>query len=475
MNFIFFMPDELRAESVGCYGHPLAPTPHMDRLAGEGVRFEQCSVQHTVCSPSRCSLMTGWYPHVRGHRTLWHLLRTDEPNLLRSLKGAGYDVKWYGKNDLLAAECFADSVTTAESRGRGMFGPNPYPLEDPRYYSFLYEPYPGPVEEHGDWANVQGAVEYLHTRPQNPFMIYLPLTFPHCPYSAPPRWHDAVDPAALPPLRPADLPGKPDFHAHIRRTRRLGELDEDFLRKLQAVYLGMTGFVDEMLGRLLQALEDTGLADNTAVFVMSDHGDWAGDWGLVEKWPSALDDPLVRVPLIARLPGGATGHVVTEPVELMDLFATVHELAGVPVGHTHFSRSLVPQLQGAAGDPDRAVFAEGGYAAHEPHCFEGHEGGDQALRTPAHIYYPKTRLQQDHPESVCRATMIRTATHKLIHRAHGQSELYDLVADPRELRNLHGQPPAAAVQQALERRMLDWYVETADVTPLAEDPRGLPR
>ncbi|MCB0187379.1 MAG: sulfatase-like hydrolase/transferase, partial [Caldilineaceae bacterium] len=75
MNFIIFQPDELRAESVGCYGHPLAPTPNIDALAAQGTRFDQCHVQHSVCTPSRCSMMTGWYPHVRGHRTLWHLLR----------------------------------------------------------------------------------------------------------------------------------------------------------------------------------------------------------------------------------------------------------------------------------------------------------------------------------------------------------------------------------------------------------------
>ncbi|MCD6291273.1 MAG: sulfatase-like hydrolase/transferase [Anaerolineae bacterium] len=68
MNFIFFMPDELRAESIGCYGHPNVVTPNMDALAAEGTRFDQCHVQHPVCSPSRCSMMTGWYPHARGQR-----------------------------------------------------------------------------------------------------------------------------------------------------------------------------------------------------------------------------------------------------------------------------------------------------------------------------------------------------------------------------------------------------------------------
>lgn len=473
-NFILFNPDEMRAESVACYGHPLSITPNMDALAAEGVRFDQCHVQHPVCTPSRASFMTGWYPHVRGHRTLWHCLRPDEPNLLRDLKSAGYEVHWWGKNDLLAAESFADSVTQAESRPGPRSGPNPYPFEDPRYFSFLYEPYRGPVEEHGDWANVQGAIDFLRSGPRNPFVAYLPISFPHCPYSAPPRWHDAVDPDALPALRPPDLPGKPDFHTLIRQMRRLGEVDAAHLRKLQAVYLGMIGFVDEMLGRLLQTLEETGLAGNTVVMVFSDHGDWAGDFGLVEKWPSALDDTLTRVPFIIRAPGGVAGHVVREPVEMFDMAATVYDLAGVEPQHTHFAHSLCPQIAGAAGDPDRAVFAEGGYDRHEPHCFEG-RATDKALWADGkHIYYPKLRQQQEYPDSVCRTVMVRTATHKLIHRAHGICELYDMQADPQELRNLHGDPAHAAIRTQLERRLLDWYLATSDVTPFGEDPRGLP-
>lgn len=483
MNFIFFMPDELRAESVGCYGHPLAPTPNIDRLASEGTRFAQCHVQHPVCTPSRCSMMTGWYPHVRGHRTLWHTLRPDEPNLLRYLKGAGYDVYWGGKNDLLSPESFADSVTDFRlgDRSRRALGGNraglapPYPPDDPRYYSFLYDPPPvDRIEQLNDFRNVDGAIELLRSKPAAPFAIYLPLTFPHCPYYAPPPWHDAIDPATVPPLRPAGLPGKPDFHALIRETRRLGDLDEATLRKINAVYLGMTGVIDHLLGELLAALDESGLAGDTAVFFLSDHGDWAGDYGLVEKWPSALDDTITRVPLIARVPGGARGHVVQEQVELFDLTATVLDLAGIPARHTHFARSLAPQLGGAAGDPDRAVFAEGGYDSHEPHTFEGRPTDPIAGRGPDHIYYPKGRLQQDVPESVCRATMIRTLTHKLVHRPLGVSELYDLAADPQELRNVHGREEYAAVQRDLERRLLDWYVRTSDVTPFDEDPRGLP-
>lgn len=485
MNFILFNPDEMRAESVGCYGHPLAPTPHIDRLAAEGTRFDQCHAQHPVCTPSRCSFMTGWYPHARGHRTLWHTLRPDEPNLLRYLKQAGYEVLWGGKNDLLAPESFTDSVDDfrlgqrASSRAirpsRG--GRNPFPPDDPRFYSFLYEPVAETVEELGDFANVDGAIAYLRSKPSKPFCLYLPLTFPHCPYFAPGEWHDTINPETLPPLRPVIEQGKPDFHRRIRETRRLDRLDEAFFRKLNAVYLGMIGVTDYLLGLLLAALEETGHADDTTVLFFSDHGDWAGDYGLVEKWPSALDDTITRVPFIARVPGAAKpGHIVREQTELFDLMPTVLELAGVSARHTHFAHSLVSQINGAPGDPERAVFAEGGYARHEPHCFEGQAHRDQFARAPDHIYYPKGKLQQDHPESVCRAAMIRTSSHKLMHRAAGEgvSELYDLTEDPRELNNRAEDASLGTVRADLERRLLDWYLQTSDVTPLDEDPRGFP-
>lgn len=476
MNFIFFQPDELRAESVGCYGHPLVPTPNIDALAAQGTRFDQCHVQHSVCTPSRCSMMTGWYPHVRGHRTLWHLLRPDEPHLLKYLKQAGYTVLMYGKNDLLAPASFADSVTEARSHGKNMFGPNPYDFTDPRYYSFLYEPYTGPLAEQSDYANVQAAIQFLKSKPKQPFCLFLPLTFPHCPYSAPQPWHDLIDPADLPPLRPADLPDRPAFHALVRRYRRLDQLatteQDKLLRKIQAVYLGMTGFIDHLLGQLLNALADSGLADSTTVTFTSDHGDYAGDYGLVEKWPSAGEEVITRVPLLVRTPGGKAGHVVQEPVELFDLMATTLEQADIGAQHTHFARSYTAQLQGAAGDAKRAAFTEGGYARPEAHCFEGRPVRDLFARDERNIYYPKGQQQQEHPDSVGRMIAMRTATHRLVYRPTGQCEFYDLASDPQELYNLYDNVAASAPQQALTAQLLAWLVQSSDVTPFATDPRG---
>src|SRR3989442_1583205 len=301
-----------------------------------------------------------------------------------------------------------------------------------------------------------------------------PVGIPPGRYWAPAGCPAPSAPAALPPPGPRAA-GKPSFQARIRATRRLDELGEPVFRQIRAVYLGMISYADFLLGELLRTLDETGLSESTVVIVFSDHGDWAGDYGLVEKWPSALDDAITRVPFVVRAPGGARGQVVPELIELFDLAPTVLELAGIEPRHTMLARSLAPQIAGAPGDPTRAAFAEGGYDPHELHCFEGHPGGDQLARDPGHIYYPKARLQQDEPLTVCRAAMVRTASHKLIRRPLERSELYDLRADPGEMRNRHGEPEYADVQRELELRPLDWDVPTADVTPREEDRRGFAR
>jgi choline-sulfatase len=475
MNFVIFNPDEWRGDYAGCSGHPLVRTPNLDRLAAAGTRFENAFVQHTVCSPSRCSFMTGWYPHTLGHRTLWHLLQPDQPNLLKYLKQAGYEVAWFGKNDLLASESFPDSVDYYDDYP-GFLPPDLQPAfapDEPGYYSFLYDPTPGTIEEHVDTLKVNAGLDFLRRDHDKPFCLYLPLSTPHCPYTAPKPYHEMYSPDDVPDLRPPELPGKPSYHQLIRRTRGLDRADESVLRKLNAVYCGTITMIDELLGRVLTTLEETGLAENTTVIVFTDHGDWAGDYGLVEKWSAALDDCLLRTPLVIRTPGGKAGHVVREPVEVFDQMATVLELAGIEADHEHFARSLVAQLHGAAGDADRAVFAEGGYAADQHNRFE--LDGLEYPRNTRQMYYPKISSSLDHPLSVCRSAMIRTATHKLVHRpASGEHELYDLVADPRELHNLHGQADHEQTRRELERRLLDWFVRTGDVVPHRADNRGMP-
>ena len=469
-NLIFFMPDEMRAESISCYGNPIVQTPNLDQLSSQGVRFSQCFAQNPVCGPSRCSLMTGWPVHVHGHRSLYYFLRPNEPNLFRYLRQGGYDVYWFGKNDILACASFADSVTkwqtangSAEEKVR-----NPWSFNDPHYYSFLFEEGDEP-ENYSDYANVTAAVRILESREsKKPCCIFLPLDFPHPPYSAPKGFHNMYHPDQVPPLRPIGRSRKPNFHDGIRKSYRLDELSDNDFRKIQAVYLGMISYTDWLLGRLLEGVGKTGHNENTFIFVFSDHGDYAGDYGLVEKWPSGLEDVLTKVPLIVWGPGVMQEHVSEEIVELYDVMPTCLELANVEPQHTHFARSLMPQLRGERGDVNRAAFCEGGYNTYEPQCFE------PLLTPPTTIYYPKTELEIDHPEMVRRAAMVRTQNYKLILRPGGESELYDLKRDPREINNLYGEQDYRSMQLEMHTRMIDWYILTADAAPRDKDPRELP-
>ncbi len=474
LNFIFFQPDEMRAESLGCYGHPVIKTPNYDRLAAEGIRFDQCHVQNAQCTPSRVSMMTGVYPHCAGHRSMWHLIRPHEPHLFKYLHEAGYDIHWFGKNDMLAPgslSCIKEYYEHKDDKRK-----NRWQSGDKEFYSFDYLPLDCEREEVADYVKVKSGIDFLRNRndDDNPFFLFLPLLQPHPSYTTHPDFYDMYDPKDIPDLRPPDLDKKPDFYTLIRKYRRLDELSDAFFRKLNAAYLGMISFTDWLLGELMAVMEEKGLFENTVLIVSSDHGDWAGDYGLVEKWPSDYSDTLTHVPLLVKAPGNKAGHVVEGPVEMFDLMPSVLELAGLSTTHTHFARSFVPQLQGEAEDKNRLVFAEGGYETQEPHVFEGRWNLWNKNPEQDSIYLPKGKLQQEIPESVCRTTMIRSLNHKLIRRTAGQDELYDLENDPRELENLIDDPGMQETKSDLERAMLDWFMKTSDTVSVGGDPRGFP-
>ena len=470
LNFVFFQPDEMRAESLACYGHPLTQTPNYDRIASEGVRFDQCFVQNAQCVPSRTSMMTGLYPHCSGHRTNWHLIRAHEQHLFKYLYEAGYDIRCYGKNDMLAQEslyCIKEYYEPEKT-----VRTNKHQLGDKEYYSFDFEPFECDKEDLEDYIKVKSGIDYLTSRKDDdpPFFLFLPLLQPHPSYTTHTDFYHMYDPNDIPDLRPANLANKPDFYQLIRKYRRLNELSEDFFRHLNAVYLGMISYTDWLLGELLAVMDRLGLFENTVLIISSDHGDWAGEFGLVEKWPSDCSDPILRVPLIVKAPDNQAGHVVQGPVEMFDLMASVMDLAGLETQHVHFAHSFVPQLNGEPENQERFVFAEGGYDVHEPHAFEGR--WDKINPPVDGIYYPKGTQQQEVPESVCRATMIRNMCHKLVRRTFGQDELYDLQNDPRELSNLIDDPAIQGVKSDLEHEMLSWYLRTSDTVPVGQDVRG---
>ncbi len=189
-HFVFFIPDQWRGDVLGHLGNPAAVTSNLDRLVeGQAVSFRNAFIQNPVCTPSRCSLMTGWYPHVRGHRTMFHMLQPDEPNLLRDLKKAGYFVWWGGKNDLVPAQNgFREYCHIKFELPPRPPRPNLHAYPDWRgdpagdcYYSFYHgkieRPEGFPPEEpfvyDEEWGWILGAIDFIQRRPvDRPLCLY---------------------------------------------------------------------------------------------------------------------------------------------------------------------------------------------------------------------------------------------------------------------------------------------------------------
>lgn len=472
-NLVLFMPDELRADALACYGNKVCKTPNLDRLAAEGTRFANCHVQYPVCGASRCSLLTGWPTSVRGHRSLAYFLRPEEPNLFRYLRQAGYDVFWFGKNDALAAQSFYNSVTEwnyQDHKPVGSTGGGGLKPGSERLYArtFISEARHERTATN-DYHSVEAAIKILERREtERPYCIFLPLTSPHPPYGAPEGFRGMHSPSSIDGLRPIGIPRRPNYVQAIRKAYGLETLPESTFRQVRALYYDMVSYTDWLLGEVMEAIERTGRAKDTALFVLSDHGDYAGDYGLVEKWPSGLEDTLTHIPVMARVPGGKPGGVCNEITELFDVMATCLELAGTRANHTHFARSLMPQINGGSGDPERCAYAEGGYNLYEPQCFE------DTNHDPSSLYYPKEALEIEHPETITRAAMVRTPEYKLIARPQGQSELYLYASDPQELHNRFGESSVAQIQTKMQEKLMNWYLNTTGIAPKDKDQRGFP-
>lgn len=465
-NIIIFMPDQQRADAVGAFGNPVVRTPNLDALAARGVRFDDAWSQHPVCGPSRVSLMTGWYPHVAGHRTLDHLLGPHEPNLLRLLRDGGYQVCMAGHR----GDVFAPGVTEASTdlcgyiveprRGKLQVA---HPEDHPLHRAFYFGRQGDEPRLDGDEATVRTAIAWLEDgRTDRPWALWVPLVAPHPPFMVEDPWFSLHDRADVPlPIPPGAGVGKAAFMDEYRRRAGWDRLGEDDVREIAATYYGMVSRTDDQLGRLLAAVDRLGQLEQTVVVYLTDHGEYLGDHGLVEKWPSGLDPSLVRNPLIVAGPGVAEGAVCSSPVELVDVLPTLLELAEIEPSHTHFGRSLVPVLADPAAPHRDQACSEGGF----------HPADEALFERAGWLYQAKSDLQHDRPDLVGKAQAIRTPTHTYVYRQCEGDELYDRRVDPAEVVNRIDDPALAAVGDDLRGRLLDWVVATSDVIPWTPDPR----
>ena len=496
-HIVIFNPDQWRGDVLGHVGNPAAVTPNLDRtVATDGVSFSQTYCQNPVCTPSRCSFMTGWYPHTRGHRSMKRSLRLpDETNLLKVLKDSGYWVWWGGKNDLVPAQHgFEQHCDVKYSRGYGeILAPG---VEQPRslyaadraaewrgdpegdnWYSF----FTGKIDKGDaayyrdwDWANVEGAIEAIHNHPDDkPMCLFLAIAYPHPPYGVEEPWYSMIDRSKLPPRvpEPEHWADRCAFEGAYHELTRMGSWSGERWTELRAVYYAMCARVDHQYGLVMQALREAGIYDDTAVFLFPDHGDWTGDMGLVEKHQICFEDSLTRVPMIIKPPADVPvkPRVCDAMVELIDFPATVEELAGVKLPHAHFGRSLLPLLAGATDTHRDAVFCQGGRLENEPWIAEADPRSDPPNTDG--LYGPKVQLQYDDLVYCGKSTMIRTPELKYVHRLYERDELSDLAADPGELNNVIDDPAYADRLSTLKDRLLRFYLETADAVPPDLDKR----
>ena len=453
-NIVVCTCDQLRAFETGCYGNDVIRTPHVDRLAAEGVRFETAVTNYPVCMAARSVLLSGQhnrtctggvanvaFPSRPGEHNMPEYPDAGRPHLPdttlpEALSGLGYHTATIGKwhihswpqdigfdHYLIPRVHHCHSGQSFTEDGGEEFVPDGYSVdfEADRVEQFL-----------AGRANQD-----------DPFFLYYNISPPHCPVAdAPDLYRTMYAPGDI-PLRPnVDLtrPLKDQEHwfkvyrydfryymLHLPYTERLP--DHYGLRELIAEYYGMTTWMDAAVGRLLAALEANGLTRDTIVVFTSDHGDNLGSHGLVQK--GGPNEEAVRIPLLVRWPGHVpAGHVVRDRVaSLVDIMPTVIDgVGGTVPGHVQ-GRSLLPSLQGElAQDEDPGAVIE--------------TGGGAAIRTCRHMYAV--------PWGAKKGVLADRGT-----------EFFDLVQDPYETRNLADTDEQAGTAARLDAALRSWDAGTA--------------
>lgn len=490
-NIVYFVADQMRADSLAHLGNPASVTPNLDNIVNEGVSFENAYCQNPVCVPSRCSFLTGLYPHTTGHRTMHFLQNADEPNFLRTMKNNGYEVIWIGRNDIVPGNrskeeyCdeYYDGVHDEDTknvvRDKALTA-SFKPREDvdttvPGYYSH----YIGKISDEqahkpgfggNDWKCVESALKYLERKAKNPgdkpFFLYVTLTFPHPPYGCEEPWYSMIDRNKVPDPRPSALDlDKPSMLKGIAAKQNLKTWGEENMRNLRATYLGMVARFDHQFGMLCDKLKECGFYDDSSIFVFSDHGDYTGDYAIAEKVQNCFDNPVVNVPLVVKPAKQfeVKPRVSKALVELVDLTQTVCDMCGIQTEYVQFGKSLLPTLAGSETHKD-AVFSEGGRIHGEIWAMEkGHK--------PVSAYWPRLSTQESEGPEHTKAVMCRMGNLKYVYRLYEKDELYDLDKDPLELTNCIDDPQYAGKVNDMKLRMLQFMVETGDIVPNRKDLR----
>jgi arylsulfatase A-like enzyme len=419
-NVLFIAIDD-QNDWVGPLGHKLAKTPHLDRLAQRGTVMLNAYCQAPLCNPSRTSVMLGLRPTTTGIYGLAPWFRTVEP--WRDRVSLPQHFHAHGYVTMSAGKIYHSGFRAQEQRAHEfeVWGPPsaigvrpPQKLIPPtpmgNHPAMDWGAFPHRDEDKGDYRVATWAVEQLRLATKDkPFFIAAGFFLPHVPIYVTQRWLDLYpdDDSVLPEIKRNDRDDTPRFswylHWSLPEPRLKWAEENHQWRTLVRSYLAATSFVDAQIGRILDALEASGHADNTIVVVWSDHGYHLGEKLITGK--NTLWERSTHVPLLFAGPGVTKGGRVTQPVELLDLYPTLIELCGLTPRNDLEGVSLVPQLKNPAAKRDRPAITS-------------HNQGNHAVRSERWRY---------------------------IRYADGTEELYDLSTDPNEWTNLASRPEHAAV------------------------------
>lgn len=479
-NLIFITSDEMRGDAPSFMGNPDCRTPCLDRFAENSTRFRHHFAVHSKCMPSRISMLTGRYTHTDGFRTVnkTNLLPPGAPNLLTVLKRAGYEAASFGHNHKWA-NMYDDgtggsSCVDYHSYTKGLFDDvfaSPLAVPDPGPDATPVIPVPDSCPElgvqrvvghdnnRGASAIATQALRYLHEVRDRTRPCYLQVDFglPHPPYHIEEPYFSMYDRKSITPFVHDIGPGAP---LHLRKMRliRSAGATEEILRQNQAVYYGMCTGVDALIGQVLDAIAEQGLMENSIVIFTSDHGDFAGQYGLPEKWDTAMNDCLLHVPCLMRVPGQAGGRDVEALSEHTDLAPTLLALLGLEANWLMHGESLLGVLDGQAGK--EAVFANGGHEAamRARYSWPLEKPDSMGRMVPTREF--KQLVYSQFPDTMARAKMVRTDRWKLVVRETGGNELYDMKADPNEMENLWDRPDHGDIVRDLMLKLLNWCLST---------------
>lgn len=378
-NVLFIVIDDLRPE-LGCYGNDRVLTPHIDRLARCGMVFTQSYCQYAICWASRASVLTGYRPD-RISKKAAHDLRRYMPKVLslpQHFRNHGYDTisigkVYHGNQDKpgwteispVRRPYYADPKTLAYQEERRKEAERLGITKPLDLYHYTIGP---PVEcidvpdnAYADGAWADEAIRQLR-RPRNrPFFLAVGFIKPHLPFCAPKKYWDLYDRSKIPlpdsrlpkgitkyTFKTRRLPDNVVNYLGVPRLKRLGDtLDDAWTRKLIHGYYACTSYVDAQVGRVLEALEESGKADRTIVILWGDHGFKLGEYSVWSKSSNMEYD--THAPLILRVPGRTAGERCNALVEFVDIYPTLAQLCGLDIPSHCEGTSMVPLLE----DPDR--------------------------------------------------------------------------------------------------------------------------